>query len=189
MAFGKSTTSDDVEHQGATRLQQMKQQHEALTREIYGCPLDELLTIAIKRGFSQGHSEGWAAGYNRGRTDGRRAAKGTKKSSKITAKVVVAIAAGRFGRRANHKLFMQTAIDVLSSLSAGVAELSNQEMPKDVTTFLKWPRPGNWPSGWPKPKTLQSAYSRAFRQNEFRDISLSSSSTSRFGNLKKSNSS
>jgi hypothetical protein len=168
MAFGKSTTSGDAGEPGAdigARLQKM-QQHEALTREIYGRSLDEILTIAIERGWDlaldRGFSEGYAAGYERGRTDGYRAAKGRKKSRKkiTTAKVVVAITVGKLGWLADTKLFKATATEVLSCIAHGEAELSGQKVPADVTTFLKSPRPGLWPKVWPAQTTLLTEYSR-----------------------------
>lgn len=137
------------------------QQHDALTREIYGRSLDEILTIAIERGCDLGCSAGCAAGYKRGRTDGRRSAKGGKKSSKITAKAVVALVVGELGWRADTKLFEATATEVLSRIAVGTAELSDQGgVPEDVTRFLKAPRSYPRPDRWPQETTLRSEYSR-----------------------------
>ena len=84
MAVGKSTTSDDEGELGADIVAKLRR-HEALTREIYGCSLDDLLALASGRGLR----EGYAAGYKRGRTDRSRAAKGVETSHKLTAKTLI----------------------------------------------------------------------------------------------------
>ena len=159
MACGEPTTSDDAGQQGLDIAAKM-QQHETLIREIYGHSLDEILAMAVERGWSLRCSQDYAAGYKRGRADGYRAAKGGKKSRKITAKTVVAITVGKLGWRAHPKLFMQTATQVLECIATGTAALSDQKVPKDVTTFLKSQRAIHWPTGWPRPTTLQSEYCR-----------------------------
>jgi hypothetical protein len=159
MACCNPITSDDAGQQGLDIAAKM-QQHEALTREIYGCSLDEFLAIAIDRGHSLGFRKGCAAGYRGGRVDGYRAAKGRKKSSKITAKTVIALTVERIGWGADPKLLEQTATQVLECIAIGTAELSDQKVPKDVTTVLKTQGRNRRAAGWPQPTTLLSEYSR-----------------------------
>ena len=151
MACCEPTTSDDAGRQGLDIAAKM-QQHETLTREIYGRSLDEFLAMAFR--------EGRAAGYRGGRVDGYRAAKGRKKSSKITAKTVIALTVEKIGWGADPKLLEQTAIEVLHSIAVGHAHLSNRGLPKDVIRFLKAQRYGLWPEDWPKASNLRCVYSR-----------------------------
>jgi hypothetical protein len=53
MAGSKPTTGDDIEL------------HEALTKKLYGCPLDDMLAVAFERGRRRGCAEGHAAGYRK----------------------------------------------------------------------------------------------------------------------------
>jgi hypothetical protein len=159
MACVKSTTSDDEGEPGADIGARLRQ-HEALTRETYGRSLEEILTIAIERGWHMGFSAGHEAGYRRGHADAYLAAKGGKKSSRIPAKTVIALTVGELGWRPADERFMATAIEVLSCIAGGEAEWSRKSVPEDVTKFLKAPRSYPWPKGWPKQKTLLEAYSR-----------------------------
>ena len=117
MACPKSTTSDAAGEPGAdiaARAARLRQ-HEALTQEIYGISLEELLTLAIGRGWELG-LERSEAEYRRGRTDANRAKKGVEKPP--------------------HKLTIKTVLMLL--------ELSGQkDVPRFLKAPSRWP--AGWP--------------------------------------------
>jgi hypothetical protein len=135
MAGRKSTTTDDARQlcdddetfkrkaavtASADRVAMLRQ-HDALTREIYGISLDELLTLARGQGLSAGYADGQRRGYTDGYEDAKHGKKSRRKSRRIKAETVIALTKGELGGWADVNLFMATASEVLNCLAAGNA--------------------------------------------------------------------